>query len=253
MIRKLRAFMRNNSIAKRTVYPAAWYFMNKVLHWRSRLLQAYGIDILLKVQEIAKKENVQSSPYFGTLLGLVRDGRLIKHDTDMDFIVSYKNKDLKDFYSHLKSAGFIPERMMLLNGKMVEFTMCYNVVNVDFFLVGESSEKDKNIFVFDDRGEARLHTYPKIEEMSEMKTTSGAIVMIPKNATEHLENEYGNWRVPDKNWDARRGPSFKGLLDRSKCVFECIRDQDKMDMYFETHFNMERIDGCLLEKMLIFQ
>ena len=112
MIRKLRAFMRNNSIVRRTVYPVAWYFMNKVLHWRSRLLQAYGIDILVKVQTVAAKEHVQCSPYFGTLLGLVRDGRLIKHDIDMDFLVSPEAKDIKAFYNHLKLVGFIPDRII---------------------------------------------------------------------------------------------------------------------------------------------
>ena len=253
MIQKLRSFMRNNVVIRRTIYPFAWYFMNKVLRWRSRLLQAYGIGILMKVQDVAKKANVECSPYFGTLLGLVRDGKLIKHDTDMDFLVSPDNKDLKSFYDGLKSVGFFPERMMLLNGRMIEFTMCYKIINVDFFLVGHSADKDRNIFVFDDRGETRLHSYPKISEMGEVKTASGEAVSVPQNASAHLENEYGNWRVPDKNWDARRGPSFKGLLDRSRCTVECIRGQDPIDMFFEMHPVLERIDGGQLEKYLIAQ
>lgn len=253
MIKKLRAFVRSNPVISRTVYPVAWYFMNKVLHWRSLLLQIYGIDILVKVQAVATQENVQCSPYFGTLLGLVRDGRLIKNDVDIDFVVSPECKDIKRFYNHLKSIGFVPERVILLNNRMLEFTMSYKIISVDFFLVGDSTVNDKIIFVFDDRGEVRLHIYPKITEMEELKMASSVIVRVPKNAAEHLVNEYGNWRVPEKNWDARRGPSFRGLLDRSKCEFKCISDAMGIDLCFDRKLYRDRIDGVQIEQFLVSQ
>lgn len=251
MIRRLRLFMRNNPIVKRTIYPFAWYFMNKVLHWRSRLLQAYGFEILLKVQDAAKSENVECSPYFGTLLGLIREGKLIKHDVDIDFLISPDSKNVKALYSRLKSIGFIPERILLLNDRMLEFSMSYKIISVDFFLVGHSAGRDRNVFVFNDRGEVRLHTYPKINEMVDMKTATDKTILVPGNAIEHLDNEYGTWQTPNKHWDARRGPSFSGLLDRDKCVVSCINGQSAIDDYFETHPDSERIDGGQLGKYLI--
>lgn len=251
MIKKIRVFMRTNPVIRRTVYPAAWYFMNKVLHWRSRLLRVYGLEILQKVQDVSIHESVKCSPYFGTLLGLVREGRLIKHDTDIDFVINPEAKNIKSFYTSLKSIGFIPERILLLNGRMLEFSMSYKIVGVDFFLVGHSADGDRTIFVFDDRGEVRLHTYPQIDRMVDTKTVLGKSIRVPVNAAEHLDNEYGNWRIPNKNWDARRGPSFSGLLDRNRCVVTCVTEQDEIDTYFRAHPNLERIDGGQLEKYLL--
>lgn len=253
MIRRIREFMRGNAIVKRTIYPFTWYFMNKVLHWRSHLLKMYGIEILMKVQDLAKQENIECSPYFGTLLGLVREGRLIKHDVDIDFLISPDDKNLNSFYTSLKSIGFIPERMILLNNRMLEFSMSYKVISVDFFLMGHSAGRDRNVFVFNDRNEVRLHSYPKIKGMVDMKTVSGKTILVPENAIEHLDNEYGNWRTPNKNWDARRGPSFSGLLDKNKCSVMFVRNQKEIDMFFETHHDLERIDGGQLENYLIAQ
>lgn len=253
MIRRIRKFMRGNAIIKRTLYPAAWYFMNKVLHWRSRLLQVYGFEILQKVQDAAIQESVKCSPYFGTLLGLVREGGLIKYDTDIDFVISPEARNVKSFYASLKSIGFIPERILLLNGRMLEFSMSYKVVCVDFFLVGHSVDVGHNIFVFDDRGEVRLHTYLQIDGMVDMRTASGKSIRVPENAAEHLDNEYGNWRTPNKNWDARRGPSFSGLLDRNRCAVTCVTGQGEIDAYFEAHPDLERIDGGQLGKYLLSQ
>ena len=251
IIHKLRKMAHDNAFIRRTIYPKVWYFMNKVLHWRSRLLQVYGIDILLKVQDVAAKDGVKCSPYFGTLLGLVRDGKLIKHDIDIDFVVSPEVVEIKAFYDHLKSVGFRSERIIFLNNRLLEFTMIYKELMVDFFIVGADVDKERNIYVFDDRGEVRLHSYPKIMEMTELKIVSGDIIRVPQNSEIHLTNEYGNWRIPEKNWDARRGPSFRSLLDRSKCKFQCIREEDEIDLYFETHPNIERIDGCRLDEYLL--
>lgn len=253
MIRRLRLFMRNNPIVKRTIYPFAWYFMNKVLHWRSRLLQAYGFEILLKVQDAAKSENMVCSPYFGTLLGLVREGRLIKHDVDIDFLISPESMNVKALYNRLKSIGFIPERILLLNDRMLEFSMSYKIISVDFFLVGHSAGRDCNVFVFNDRGEVRLHTYPKINGMVDMKTAADKTILVPGNAIEHLDNEYGTWRTPNKNWDARRGPSFSGLLDENRCIVSCVNGQSEMDACFDAHPDLERIDGAQLENCLLTQ
>ena len=89
--------------------------------------------------------------------------------------------------------------------------------------------------------------------MIDMKVAQGKDISVPGNATEHLDNEYGNWHTPDKNWDARRGPSFRGLLDRNRCTVTCVNGQSKIDSFFETHPDLERIDGEQLEKYLIAQ
>ena len=93
----------------------------------------------------------------------------------------------------------------------------------------------------------------KSDGMVDIKTVLGKNIRVPGNATEHLDNEYGNWRTPNKNWDARRGPSFRGLLDRNRCTVTYVIGQNEIEAFFETHPDLERIDGGQLEKHLLAQ
>ena len=224
MIRSIRLWLRNNAVLRKTVYPFVFSFMNKI-GWKQFLVRRFGAQVLQMVQQAAERIGIVCSPYYGTLLGVVREKMLLRHDADMDFIIPLTAKDtVRSFLDELSRKGFHMERIIAANEHVIEISYRYKEINVDFILMGENVKKTRQSHIFHDRGEVRCHSYPRIDSMQSLKTKMGA-VMVPVNAEEHLENEYGDWRTPNRNWDARRGPSFRKVLD--KAVYKVVEYRDE--------------------------
>lgn len=212
MVRFMRLWLRNNPVLRKTIYPFVFWFMNKI-GWKQFLVRRFGARTLQMVQQAAERVGIVCSPYFGTLLGVVREKMLLRHDADMDFIIPLTAKEtVRAFLDELCRIGFHMERIIVANEYAIEISYRYREINVDFILMGENVEKTRQIHIFCDRGEVRCHAYPLMGAMRSLETKIG-VVMVPDNAEEHLANEYGDWRTPNKHWDARRGPSFRHLLD----------------------------------------
>lgn len=224
IIRKIRLFLRDNKWMRVTIYPFVYKLVQK-FHLRARLVQAYGPKALSLIQNSAKESGIVVVPYYGTLLGLVREKSLLRHDADMDFAIPIGEQNIGEFYAALVNKGFLFEKFATRNNRLVEFSVRYKEVCIDFFLFGLNKKRDRNIFVFNDRGEIRVHSYPLILGCEYVQTEYGQI-LIPINSQGHLLNEYGEWRIPNKQWDARRGPSFRKLLPPSNWKCEESREID---------------------------
>ena len=224
MIRSIRLCLRNNAVLRKTVYPFVFSFMNKI-GWKQFLVRRFGAQVLQMVQQVSERIGIVCSPYFGTLLGVVREKMLLRHDADMDFIIPMTTKDtVRSFLDELSRMGFHMERIIAANEHVIEISYRYREINVDFILMGENVKKTRQIHIFHDRGEVRCHSYPLMVSMQSLETKIGP-VMVPGNAEEHLANEYGDWRTPNRHWDARRGPSFRQVLDSD--VYKVVEYRDE--------------------------
>lgn len=152
----------------------------------------------------------------GTLLGIVREARILKHDYDIDVAVYIENDadiqkirrllsdNCKLKYSFSVDHVGIVEDSYVMDG--IKFDICYyrRQVNDDVcYLMRVAPEQ-----LIDDgtRQVICLHCKPilKTEEIlfHNMKIT------IPENAESYLCERYGkNWKVPDKYYVFWEGPS----------------------------------------------
>lgn len=139
---------------------------------------------------------------FGTLLGVIRDGRLIAHDTDIDFGV-FLDDQSEHIAEAFKNAGFERvHRFEIENGQYgLEESYVLNGVSVDLFYF---TKTDSGMY---------CHLFPVINkterQIRELHTTintfkkiewQGVEVHIPEDADQRLRDTYGNYHVPNKDW-----------------------------------------------------
>lgn len=159
--------------------------------------------------------SAQGIPYWadhGTLLGIVRENGFIKNDLDIDFSVPQQVR-LCDVYGALEKRGFALERGFAYQGEIVEITVSYKGVGIDFFKCHPIGARMGN-FVFVTRHDpeswrvvsvmAHERVRPQVEELTEVcfgRMIEKARTFIPANAEKILEAEYGDWRTPDSKTD----------------------------------------------------
>ena len=134
---------------------------------------------------------------YGSLLGIYRNGALIKHDPDVDLILFKMNsQDLDINFNHIKkvlsesksikkSLLIFPERG-LITCKVFKCLIDIKVGNYD---------KNLNKYYF------RKNTYSIwIDAFKQINLNDGSKIWIPTNSENLLERYYGKgWRIPDKS------------------------------------------------------
>ncbi|WP_062263172.1 LicD family protein [Endozoicomonas arenosclerae] len=169
-------------------------------------------------------EGIRIWPAFGTLLGLYRNGSLIKHDLDIDFCMfdSDYNDAIRD---NLESNGFKLVREIISNKKTTELTFSKNKVNIDIFLVFEESNLFRTFDAGAENGEERRQfraLYGEDKAPTNVNNNSKYYLiqhnygwletLIPDNIEQHLEELYGKkYNTPDPNWDIASRPCRERL------------------------------------------
>ena len=131
---------------------------------------------LLDVKEVLDEENIVFWLFYGTLLGAVRDGDFIKHDTDTDLGFYFESKE-----------GFhlIVEKLIRKGFKLIRTTCYDNLISV----IRDDEYIDCAFF--------RRENLP----FSGLKTIEflGTEFMIPENPEELFTAWYGDWEEPVEN------------------------------------------------------
>lgn len=181
-------------------------------HRRQRkMLQANGMAVCGKIHEVLSAAGISYFADHGTLLGLIRENGMIKHDTDMDFSVP-PQESMCRIYSTLAGRGFEVVHGFSCNGEIAEVTFEYRGISMDFFKCHAIGDKlGHYVFVtkYDEKtGKflgvmAHERIRPPLAGL-ETRTFGENIkvqVSIPVNAVEYLTAAYGNWKVPDTKTD----------------------------------------------------
>lgn len=139
----------------------------------------------------------------GVVLGFIREGRLLDHDSDVDFgIWESDHETFKKLIPKLRAAGFKPLfRWTNNNGQITEYCFMKDRAKFEFFIH------------FTDTSRPYLHWYAyelgqKVQLLRQMfryETKSTNFLncrwLIPSPPEKYLEDMYGNWKEPDKNFD----------------------------------------------------
>ena len=173
------------------------------------------------VQKVFEKSG---HPFFfdmGTLLGMVRDGKLLKRDMDIDTGIYIKNTDeINEFRKLLNREGFKHKFIFSAEGiGEVLDTFYIEGVRVDICYYKREADRDCCYLFYGEDGEektVRLFN-SKIEKMDRMNFL-GLSVNVPENKEKYLEERYGNWRVPDKKYKYWEGPSTEKIDNKPHTV-----------------------------------
>ena len=178
-----------------------------------------GTAVIGQFFDICNELDVECWLVYGTLLGCIRENGLIKHDYDFDVGMwkSDFNQKLKD---KLLENGFIlAHQFEGIDYDAFEQTYQKDGVSIDIFY-SYKNEAETWTHVFHREKDEQLP--PEIWKVRKLpypnkgltKTTFlGKQVFIPSNAEEYLALTYGdNWRIPDSNFDWKKGPYANSIL-----------------------------------------
>ena len=180
-------------------------------------LQKNGMEAILDADRILNQTNACFFVDDGTLLGFVRDGKLIQWDFDIDFGI-YITSDFswKDLEKTMGKVGFILDHQFRLGNEITEQTYKRGLTSIDFF----NHINDENSTVFysyyskegydyerSDQMHVRLFKTCKISGTKVLQMSNGN-VHVPIEDENYLEGLYGaSWRTPDPNWKDGSSPA----------------------------------------------
>lgn len=188
----------------------------KILDERIKTIREKGLETVRIVEDALSKSGLDYFATCGTLLGLIRENRLLRNDYDLDYAVLIENaEDWSKLEKALAAVGFVQIRYFSLDGKVTEHTYRNaDGIEIDFF----------GHFIIDD--EICFYSYDKLENEqyptddswsayilrngkyigTKRITTDIGVVTVPQNAEEYLTYNYNdNWRIPDPNFKANTG------------------------------------------------
>ena len=175
------------------------------------------IDAMKMLKRVAKqldKHNVKYSLDAGTLLGVIREQRLLPWDTDMDLAVSRDQlKKLKKALPRLKLYGYkvriqphvkddppvCQKDPKIVKVRTRKHFVRRGAVVLDIFIKTKVDDKYvwfEGIKRYAKKSMAASH----LDELTKIQFDNYSY-SIPKNAEEYLTHRYGDWKTPVKEWN----------------------------------------------------
>jgi len=170
-----------------------------------------ALKLLQSVTDCLDKNNIIYWLEGGTLLGVVREDRLLPWDNDLDISIKESEYDkLIDCLNEIKRLGwrvrtrsfenddppFVKDRIRIIKVRSRRLHFFKGKICLDIFI---KSKKDDTYYwrVGEKKKSVPARYYKEIVNWP----FNGKNYLIPKNYDEYLTYRYGNWRTPVKEWD----------------------------------------------------
>lgn len=194
------------------------------------LMQKNGDYVIGIIQNLLSEKNIAFFFDMGTLLGIIREGKLLKHDMDIDVAVyvdsEKEKKDLRDF---LLNRGCSLHKAFEVEGVgLVEESYIIESIKFDINYYIKRENKDLCYLLFRNPEKVYLDKSMDVVELTcdsiqsiEKTKFNGIDINIPKDAKQYLATRYGdNWSVPDKNYVYWQGNSARKVDKIGYCVLD---------------------------------
>ncbi|MDB4210959.1 hypothetical protein N9769_01135 [Ascidiaceihabitans sp.] len=133
----------------------------------------------------------------GTLLGLIRDGRLIPHDNDVDIDVEYASKNVKAILEYAKNLNWTLGRKVEYFNRIQQLTF-YDDHNDIYDFIFWSVDK-RFCINFSEPGSYRVMPSEYLNDLKNIEVIElGLITLVPRKTKEWAIYRYGSsWDVPE--------------------------------------------------------
>lgn len=166
-----------------------------------------GEKVIEVFNDSLKKTGLMYFVDAGTLIGIYRDGKLLRRDMDIDTgVIANNQAEIYEVRSVLKDAGFVlKEEFLIPENVIIQDTFDYMNVRVD---VSYFNNNDNGTTCYILYGKRILKmSYSRINETKEYPFNNQS-VRIPIDTDRYLAERYGeNWRKPDPFFKYWEGPS----------------------------------------------
>lgn len=219
---KLKSLIRRSKILTYFYEIRCNIKQKKMLKAKNIEFSKNGKKVFSEFLEICNKLNIKIFLVYGTLLGYVRENGLLKHDFDFDVgVFSHDYNDV--LVENLIKNGFVLVRQFVgINYEAYEQTFEKDGVSIDIFHSYTDNKKHWTHVFYRDLNDNLASDLYRIRKLDYTIAPLQCIsfldvpVYIPSNFEIYLEEIYGsNWRIPDPNYDWRKGP-------KSNCTLENI-------------------------------
>ena len=197
--------------------------VDRIERAKREALHSMGYDLAEKIDRELSKCDVMFFMDFGTLLGIVRSGKFIGHDCDMDYGLYLTEKfTWEDLQTVMCSIGLEKAGQHRIGDTIVEQTYARGELTVDFFshfndgannfVYGFFKKEGKKYFSSHERsvGEMKIHSVLETKEIN----IDGRKFTIPSESEKYLESIYtSTWRMPNPNWKDEDSPAWRERTD----------------------------------------
>lgn len=192
--------------------------------WKRYWIQKDGLKELSLITRTLNNNEIMSFADFGTMLGLIREGKLLEHDLDIDVGVICKGDNSKKIERLFCKMNYHKSREFVVQGKLAEQSFEKNWIKIDIQYYYEDACDDKMFcFLFYNRNTIKDGYWQtvkkrcnKVNKVKQVRVKQYRIY-IPENAEELLECKYGtSWKTPDKGWNYWEGPNTERIDDLGK-------------------------------------
>ncbi len=177
--------------------------------YKNRKITKHVRDILLRIKPVFDENTLDWWLDYGTLLGCVREGKIIKNDIDLDFGLIAKNGSLQNA---MQKAGFRLLNRTTVNGIIT--VEQYDIKGIGFDVFYYRKEDDKlvtNIWLTNDASMPQQVAYKKgfgtLKETTFTYTDTQAVEFygvnckIPTNYDLYLKEHFGDdYMIPNPNF-----------------------------------------------------
>ena len=181
-----------------------------LLHKKEQtIFRLYGDEVMEKVHFVLKQSGKLFFVDAGALLGIYREGRLLKNDMDVDMCVNINDfSDIKKI-RNLFTANGIQLSISYTTDKFgtIQDTFYLKGIRIDLcYYVSQGLHDIYHVLYGDDARIIKLiHTH--VNKTVEFKYKK-QIVLIPENRELYLIERYGDtWRIPDPIFKYWEGPN----------------------------------------------
>jgi phosphorylcholine metabolism protein LicD len=189
---------------KEKIRPLYMPFVNRMKYrTENKNFLKEGDTVLHAASKVLNSIQVFHWLEFGTLLGVIRDGRLISHDTDIDFGV-FLNDYSDEIRSAFVKAGFrLVHRIEIEAGKYgLEESYELNGVKVDLFYFTKTNS-GMYCHLFPSAGKNKRLVRELFTSVNTFKTMEwqSLNVNIPADSAQRLTDTYGDFHIKRKDWN----------------------------------------------------
>lgn len=194
-------------------------YIKNVKKEKNKYILKNGYEVLADISKIMNKNKVLAFADFGTMLGIVREKKILSHDLDMDIGIIGDKNTIEKVNFILERNGFKLWREYIANNKIVERSYHYKSIKVDFNFYESYDDCVKTYLFYRDPNKHYKKNerdivemkYSKIKEFKQIDI-KGNMINVPSNAEQILEEKYGpTWRIPDKGWIYWKSPAAKKI------------------------------------------